>query len=288
VSFSLVTPERPEEAVELLAGAPPGETAVLAGGTDLLFDIDDGRVTPRRVLSLRRLPWRRLEWRDDGLEIGSTLPLSVLESEPEVRVRLPGLWQGVHAVGSLALRHRATLGGNLGRASPASDLFPILLALDARVRAIGPDGSREIPIDEFALASRRTALQPAELIESVRVPRAAASQYLWQRVRPANDISQVGVAVARLRPPDGTRWRVALGGVSPKPQRLPSAESLLVSAAPTEVEVELAAQEAARSAPFVTDKRATETYRRRLVSVLVRRAVRRAIDSGADPEASGS
>jgi carbon-monoxide dehydrogenase medium subunit len=150
------------------------------------------------------------------------------------------------------------------------------------VRAVSRDGAREIPMEEFGVATRRTSLRPTELVESVHLPPAAASQYLWQRVRPANDISQVGVAVARVPEDGSSRWRVALGGVAPKPSRIPEAEALLVSPAPTEVEIELAAQEAARRAPFVTDKRATETYRRRLVAVLVRRAVRDALDTAPD------
>jgi CO/xanthine dehydrogenase FAD-binding subunit len=271
VGFTLVTPARPEEACELLAHAPPGDVAVLAGGTDLLIDLDEERLRPSRVLSLRLLPWRTLRWDGPRLMIGSTLPLSEVESDPGVRERLPGLWQAVHAVGSLSLRHRATLGGNLGRASPSSDLIPILLALDASVDLAGVDGPRSVPVDAFVQSSRSTTLRRGELIESITIPEARPSQYVWQRVRPANDISQVGVAVARAsRPP---YWRVALGGVTPRPVRIPEAESALRAERPLTTELERAVKAAAANAPFVTDKRATEAYRRRLVGVLVRRAI---------------
>ena len=271
VSFQLVRPSTPEEAVRLLSRAGAGEIAILAGGTDLVSDLDRARITPIQVLSLRKLPWKYLRWENGSLVVGSTLPLRALELDPRVKQRLPGLWEAIRDVGSPALRNWATLGGNLGRCSPASDLIPMLLALDARVRILGPNGVREHPVDMVLQESRRTSLGPAELIESVILPAAAPSTYLWQRVQPINDISQVGVAVAFV--PERPHWHIALGGLQPRARRLSEAEAVLRSARPTHFETELAAQEAARRAEFVSDKRATESYRRRLVAVLVRRAI---------------
>jgi aerobic carbon-monoxide dehydrogenase medium subunit len=276
VTFQLVQPSTPAEAVRLLSRSNTGEMAVLAGGTDLLLELDEGRTAPLQVLSLRKLPWKYFRWEGDSLIVGSTLPLRALELDPHVRSRLPGLWEAIQDVGSPALRNRATMGGNLGRGSPASDLIPILLALEARVRIIGPSGMREHPVDMVLQESRRSTLGPAELIESVILPASAPSTYLWQRVQPVNDISQVGVATAFR--PEGPHWRIALGGLQPRARRLTEAEAVLRSARPTNLEMELAAQEAARRAEFVSDKRATESYRRRLVSVLVRRAIQTTMD----------
>lgn len=276
MSFQLLHPSTPAEAVRLLSGSAAGETAVLGGGTDLLLDLDNARVAPTRVLSLRKLPWRFMRWNAESLAIGSTTPLQTIESDPEVRRRLPGLWEAIRDVGSPALRSRATLGGNLGRCSPASDLIPILLALDAHVRVVGPSGVRELPVDLLLQSSRRTTLGPAELIESITLPASAPSTYIWQRVQPVNDISQVGAATAFV--PQGPHWRIALGGVQPRARRLSEAEGLLPSARPSHFEIELAAQEAARRAEFVSDKRATESYRRRLVTVLVRRAIQTTLE----------
>jgi len=276
VSFQLVQPTTPEEAIGLLARAPVGEMAVLGGGTDLLYDMDQGRTAPRRVLSLRKLPWRYARWEGSSLVVGSTLPLSALEKDLKVQHHLPGLWEAIRDVGSPALRTRATLGGNLARCSPASDLIPILLALDARVRIVGPSGVREHPVDLVLQESRRTSLGPAELIESFVLPASAPSTYLWQRVQPVNDVSQVGVAAAFV--PEAPHWRIALGGLQPRARRLSEAEAVLRSARPTHLEQELAAQEASRRAEFVSDKRATESYRRRLVAVLVRRAIQTTLE----------
>jgi len=271
MGFELVAPASVEAAVRTLTEGSAETTAVLAGGTDLLLDIDDGRVAPDRVVSLRKLPWRSMEWSGPSLRIGSTLPLRALEGDARVRERLPGLWQAVRAVGGVALRNRATIGGNLARASPASDLLPILLAYDTVVDLVGPSGRRSVPLGAFLVGPRQTALARGELIASATIPFHAPSEYVWQRVRPANDISQVGVAVVRA--PKRPYWRVALGGVQPNVTRLPTVETILDAPRPSEADVDRAAVEAARRAPFVTDKRATESYRRRLVRVLVRRAV---------------
>ncbi len=276
VSFQLVRPSTPEGAIRLLSQAGAGEIAVLAGGTDLSWDLDQARIAPIQVLSLGKLPWKYLRWENGSLVVGSTLPLRALELDPHVKRRLPGLWEAIRDVGSPALRSRATLGGNLGRCSPVSDLIPMLLAFDARVRIVGPNGAREHPVDMVLQESRRTSLGPAELIESVILPASGPSAYLWQRVQPVNDISQVGVAVAFV--PERPHWHIALGGLQPRARRLSEAEAVLRSARPTRFEMELAAQEAARRAEFVSDKRATESYRRRLVAVLVRRAIQTTVE----------
>ena len=269
--FELVAPRTAEEAVAELRAASGTSVGVLAGGSDLLIDIDEGRVAPTRIVSLRRLPWRTLDWTGGALTIGSTLPLRTLEDDPDVRRRLPGLWQAIRAVGSVALRHRATLGGNLGRAAPSSDLIPILLALDAEVELVGAEGTRRLPVDRFVLASRRTALRPAELIRSIRIPEARPSAFLWQRVRPANDISQIAVAVARS--PGARAWSVAVGGIPPRSVLLPRVAEALGHGSPTPAALDRAADLASREVAIVADRRASGEYRRHLIGTLLRRAV---------------
>jgi carbon-monoxide dehydrogenase medium subunit len=281
--FSLIQPSTADEAVAALRYGAPGETVVLAGGTDVLSDIEEHRIRATRLLSLRHLPWKTLLWSGTSLRIGSTLPLRTLERDVQVRHRIPGLWHAVRAVGSVTLRHQATIGGNLARSAPTSDLVPILLALDADVDLIGTRGARHLPVDRFVRASRSTALERDELIRSVEIPEARPSAFLWQRVRPANDISQVGVAVAYS--PSRTTWRIAVGGVLPRPVLLPEAERLLSGPTPAAPEIRAAAQEAAHRAPFATDRRATEEYRRHLVAALLARAVSAA--TARPPSASG-
>ena len=279
-ALDFVAPRTPDEAVAALRVSAPGEAAVLAGGTDLLFDLEEGRLQPRRLVSLRHLPWRTLDWNGPSLTVGSTLPLRALENDPDVRHRIPGLYAAVRAVGSVALRQRATLGGNLGRAAPASDLLPVLLALEGEVELVGPEGRRTVPIDRFLRASRSTALQPSELVRSVRLAGARPrSAYLWQRVRPANDISQIGVAVAFSE--SAGRWTVALGGVPPRPVLAPEAAAELPSGQPDVEEASRAGERLAESPALVSDRRATEEHRRRLAALLCARAVRAALEGPA-------
>ncbi|MGI0071823.1 MAG: FAD binding domain-containing protein [Thermoplasmata archaeon] len=277
-SFELLIPATVDEAIAALRVTAGRGSAVIAGGTDLLLDIDDGRSAPTRVVSLARLPWRTLDWVGGALTVGSTLPLRALEDDPELRRRLPGLWEAVHAVGSVALRHRATLGGNLGRSAPSSDLVPMLLALDAEVDLVGPTGERRLAIDRFVRASRRTALAPGELIRSVRFAESRPSAYRWQRVRPANDISQVAVAVAYS--PAARAWSVAVGGVPPRPVLLPDVARRLGAGVPVDATLRDAAVTASREVAIVADRRASEEYRRRLVGTLLERAVRAAVAAG--------
>lgn len=268
----IVAPATAEEAIALLAGSPAGTAVVLAGGTDLLPDLDAGIATPIQLVSLRRLPWKELRWNDHDLEIGSTLPLVELERDPVLRQRIPGLAQAIGAVGSLALRRQATVGGNIVRASPSSDLIPILLALETMVKLVGPLGARTVPLAQVLVEPRRTTLLPGELVRSIVVP-SLPSAYLWQRVRPANDISQIGVAVALDTGSPGAAWRIAAAGVRPLPHRVPSAEAQLPSPKPTSSEIERAAQVASEEVEVRTDRRATDAYRRHLLRVLITRAI---------------
>jgi CO/xanthine dehydrogenase FAD-binding subunit len=274
--FELLTPSSEAEAVRAVAEAAPDSVAVLAGGTDLLVDIEDRRAEPRVVVSLRRLPWRGHRWDDrGGCIIGSTEPLVALEEDPDLPPRLPALHQAIVAVGSPALREQATLGGNLGRSAPASDLTPVLLALDADVELVGPAASRRLAVDELLRASRETALARGELIRAVRVPeRRPVSAYLWQRVRPANDISQIGVAAAYS--PRDDRWRISLGGVPPRPRLVADAARLLAGPRPGPDDVSAAAARLSADPALVGDRRATDEHRRRLAGVLLERAVAQA------------
>jgi CO/xanthine dehydrogenase FAD-binding subunit len=284
VPRELLAPGTEAAALAALGGRPAGEVAVLAGGTDLLLDLDDGRLAPHTLLSLRRLPWGRHDWADGRLRVGSTEPLADLETDPELAARLPALAQAIAAVGSRPLRRQATVGGNLARAAPASDLTPVLLALDAEVEIVGLGGARRLSVDRFLRASRETELAPGELIRSVTIPEARPrSAYLWQRVRLANDISQVGVAVAFSS--SDRRWRVALGGAPPRPVLVADVAARLAGDSPSPADVAAAAERLTVHPGWVGDRRASDEHRRRLAGVLLRRAVGAAVGSPSEARA---
>lgn len=276
-AFELIAPASEAEALAALRTLPDGEAAPLAGGTDLLLDVDAGRATPRRLVSLRRLPWRTLDWTGASLTVGSLLSLRAIERDPAVAERLPALAQAVSAVGGAALRARATLGGNLARAAPASDIIPALLALDAEVELVGPSGVRRLPVDRFVHASRSTALGRAELIRAVHFPEARPSAYLWQRVRPVNDVSQLAVAVAYSR--SDAHWRVVVGGGPPRAQRADDPSAPLEGCPPADDGVARLVERVARLPALAGDRRASDAYRRQLAGTLVQRALRLAAAS---------
>jgi CO/xanthine dehydrogenase FAD-binding subunit len=194
---------------------------------------------------------------------------------------LPALAQAARTVGSPQIRNAATIGGNLATCSPAGDGLPVLAALDAEVELIGPDGRRSLPIGEFMVGVKRTALQPGELIAAVTVPLLDGWQgYAKVGVRNAMVIAIAGACLAVDRPSRAVR--LALGSVAPTIVRAPEAESFAASAVDWEAGtvtddavVRFGGLAAAVSRP-IDDHRSTAAYRRRAVEVLAGRLLRRA------------
>ncbi len=273
MAYALHFPRTLDEAFRLLDPEGTGGALPLAGGTDLLPAVEAGRWHPSALVSLSRLPLGTFERTEHEILIGGTLPLRRLEREPDIVRLLPGLVEAIREVGSVPLRHRATLGGNVVRASPASDLLPPLLALEASLDLRSRDGTRRVALGDFLRGSWETTLRPGELVERIRIPVPRPSSYRWQRVRPANDISQVGVACALASSDGRSPWRIAAGGVEPHPQRLPGAEAALSHEDPTPGEIEEAVHRAVEGSRLKDDRRAGEEYRRHLLGVLLRRSI---------------
>jgi carbon-monoxide dehydrogenase medium subunit len=177
----------------------------------------------------------------------------------------------------------ATPGGNLCTASPSAEIAPILYALDAQVRIAGPRGTRRLPIQQFITGVRRTALQDDEMLVDIHVPHPgsrAGSHYIKLKERQKMDIAFVGVAAAvDLESGDGVirEARIALGAVAPTPIRAPRAEQALRGERLTDAALEEAGRLAAEAARPISDVRASAEYRREMVNVLTKRAVRHAL-----------
>jgi carbon-monoxide dehydrogenase medium subunit len=279
--FGYHCPESLEEALKLLGGRSQ-RAVVLAGGTDLLVKAKRRSVEPSAVVSIRKIPsLARIEERRDGLRIGAAVRMTQLEGSEVVRHSFPLLAEAASAVGSIQIRHMATIGGNLCNASPAADGSLALLALDSTVHMASRRGTRSIPLSEFFLGPGRTILAPDEVLTGVSLP------YLPPRTgtafarisRTDMDLAKVNVAIS-LTLEDGkvSRARVALGAVAPTVMRAFAAERLLVGGTPSDALLRKAAEEASEEARPITDVRSTAAYRRRLVSVLVRRTLVQARD----------
>jgi CO/xanthine dehydrogenase FAD-binding subunit len=278
--MSVALPASLDEALVLLA-AP--DTTVLAGGTDLMVEVNDGRRPLREVVALRRVRELRA-WEVDGNDVvlGAGVTYTDL-LDGDLAALVPALAHAARTVGSPQIRNAGTIGGNLGTASPAGDALPPLVALGAQVEVASASGRRTIAIGDFFVGPKRTALAPGELVVSVRVPAARGPQdYLKVGVRNAMVIAVASLAfVADL---DARTIGVGLGSVGPTPLAAPEATDWLAANVGWEDDG-LRADDAtidrfgdlvaAASRP-IDDHRSTAGYRRHAVNILARRALRRA------------
>jgi CO/xanthine dehydrogenase FAD-binding subunit len=233
---------------------------------------------PPAVISVRHIPdLDRIDAGASAIRIGALTTLTALIEHPVIQAEYPVLPFTARYMGSPAIRHLATVGGNLCNASPAADLSPVLLVLDAEVAIAGPAGPRRLPLAAFFRGPGQTVLAPGEILVSVEVPRKHAGwivRYERLDVRRAMDIAIAGVAIALHR--EGARVaqaRVALGAVAPTPLRVPEAESALIDGGLAPAAIERAAELGMAAARPIDDVRATAEYRREMIGVLVRRAL---------------
>ncbi len=275
-------PRSLDEAVARL-GEDPG-AMLLGGGTDAMVEINDGHRRPEStVIALSRVPELR-SWRHDPaagtVTIGAGVTYTELMEEPLASL-LPALAEASRTVGSPQIRNAGTLGGNLGTCSPAGDGLPVLAALGASVRLVSATGERVVPVGEFMVGVKRTAIEPGELIVDVTLPvRNGWQGYAKVGVRNAMVIAVASACVAV--DDDARTVAVALGSVAPTVIRCPDAETFLAERIAWSDRVvasddlaEFASMVSAASSP-ITDHRSTADYRRHAVGVLARRMVRRA------------
>lgn len=277
--FEYLEPGTTVDACRMLADRA-GAARVLAGGTDLIIQMESGRHKPEALLFLGRLPELR-EIRFDpraGLTVGAMATMREIELHPVIQARYPVLARGAAEVGSVQIRNLATLGGNMGNASPSADTSPSLLVLDAEVRILGPAGERSVPITEFWTGPGRTVLAPGEIVTRVHLPvphENTRSFYYKLAVRKAMDLAMVGIAVTAVPRRGGfDRVRIGLGAVAPTALRASEAEALVTGSPLSEETIEQAARRAMAASRPIDDQRASAHYRREMVGALTRRALR--------------
>ena len=187
-----------EQELRRLLGELGDDTALLAGGTDVLVQMRNGRLRPRHVVDLAAIEtFRRLHVADDGgLDIGATATVSGLVRHPHIQRRYQALAEGGSAVGSVQIQNRATPVGNICNASPAADTVPALLVFDTRVNVAGVRGPRTVPLADFLRGPGQPALAPGEWVESIQVPSAdpCGSSYIKLGRTRGVDLAVVGVA----------------------------------------------------------------------------------------------
>ncbi len=280
--FEFYAPTSLAEALEVLASY--GERArPLAGGTDLLVQMREGRKAPQALVSLKRVDeLRGLSFDpEQGLWLGARTTLREVTRSPLLREHYPCLVQAAAVMASEQVRSLATVGGNLCNASPAADLAPPLLALDAEAVIVGPGGERRLPLTEFFQGPGQTDLGRDELLKGLHLPPPRGrALYLKHAYRAYMDLAVVGVAV-RLGTSQGADGaRVALGAVALVPLRVEMAEAMLADGPPSPERLEEVARAAAAACSPIDDVRGSAWYRRRMVEVLTRRALEALLQEG--------
>jgi len=281
--FEYHQPESLPDAVALAARFGE-EASFLAGGTDLMVQIERGRIAPRHVVGLHRVPGLAGIEANGRIVLGAGVTHRAIERAPALGGALRCLIEGAEVIGGHQVRNVATVGGNLANASPAADLVPCLLALDGMVRLVGPCGERELPVERFLLGPNRTARRPDELLTLVSLPALPAhssSAFLKAGRRRAMEISVVCVAARLTLDASGERCleaRIALGAVAPTTVRAREAERTLEGRPVGGEAFALAAAAAQEACRPIDDVRASAAFRRHLVGVLVRRALDRCVE----------
>jgi aerobic carbon-monoxide dehydrogenase medium subunit len=284
--FELHAPTSIEEAVKLLDAHDPSVRPI-AGGTALMLMMKAGVFRPTRVISLRRLDdhYRRIApGADGGLVVGALTPLAVIERSREVMRLVPVIARTLRRLSNVRIRNVATIGGSLAHGDPHMDLPPLLIALGAQVRAVGPTGERTLAVEDLFAGYLLTVLANDELLAEVRIPapRTTHTAYLKVTTGSAEDWPALGVAVA-IEVEGGIvkSARLVVGAATEKVVRLKGAEESLTGAAIDDAALMRAGDAAAHEAKCISDVRGSAAYKRELLRVNVGRAIRHALANGA-------
>ncbi|MDB5724892.1 MAG: oxidoreductase [Novosphingobium sp.] len=274
-SLAFHAPDTIEQAIALLAADPAARP--LSGGTDLIVQMRSGRLAPAAIVDLKRIASltgvRRL---GDGFAIGAATPCTALKADKALVAAWPGVVEAANLIGSVQVRNRATIAGNLCNASPAADSVPALIAAGATCLIAGPNGTREVPVEVIPLAPGRNSLASGEFVVEIRLPaRAGGDAYLRSIPRTEMDIAVVGVGVSLTLSADGAcaAARIAIGAVAPTALLVPEAAAALVGTRFDDTALERMADAVRAACRPIDDKRGTATYRIAMAGVLARRVV---------------
>lgn len=283
-------PSSVAEAVKLAAGTT-GITRFLSGGTDVLVQLRAGMVTPDDLIDLKKIPGLHdiTKTADGGWRIGATVSGAEMRRHAALCADWPGVVEGMNLVGSTQVQGRATLAGNLCNGSPAADSVPGMVAAGARVVVTGPNGTREVAVEDIPAGPGRTKLQPGEMIEAVLLPprgTQGGDAYLRFIPRTEMDIAVVGVGISLTL--DGDKVvsaRVALGAVAPTVLLVDAAAKAIIGTTLDEAALAALATAVRAAATPISDKRGTAEFRKEVVGVLAGRAARIAYERAAENRA---
>ena len=279
MSFDLHRPSSVAEAIDLAQRLSP-TAQYIAGGTDTVIQINRKKIEPAHLIDVTCLPdMAGITETVDGFTVGALTNYRAIETHPAFRGELRALIEAASVVGGRQVRNIATIGGNIVNASPAADFVPALLALDAVLDIAGPVGTRRAALRDFIVGPGKTELAPAEIVTAIRfrrLPANSSTAFLKEGRRRAMEISVVCVAACLTLDTNGSRCasvRLAIGAAGPKALRPHKAEAFLVGQTAGQAGFAAAGQLAAEACAPISDVRASAEYRRRLVAIVVERAL---------------
>ena len=283
---SYTAPATVDEAVQALAGAA-GQARVLSGGTDLLVQLKSGRLKPDLIVDTKRIPGM-IGIREEGgyFVIGSATPGVVISADERLEQAYPGIVEGVDLIGSTQIQGRASIAGNLCNASPAADSVPPVIAARGLAVVAGPNGRREVPVEQIVTGPGRTSLAKGEFVVEFKIPRPKQRQcdaYLRFIPRTEMDIAVVGCAVNVTLDASGacTDARVVLGAVAPTQLVVEDAAKALIGHKLDDATLQALDRAAQAACKPISDKRGTIEYRTKVAGVLARRAAAIAFERAA-------
>ena len=278
--FDMYQPTTLKEASRLVKENGPGGR-FLAGGTDLVIAMKEKGLVPKYIVDLKRVPGLTgiRENRDGSISLGALTTMYEIETAPLIKKKYPFLAQSAAEVGSIQIRNRATVGGNMANATPSADVAPALIALNATAKIANADAERTIPLEKFFTGPGQTVMTADEILTEVTIPetdRDLVGEYIKFSPREMMDLAYVGVAVVynlrkQDRKCDGAR--IVLGAVAPTPMRAKRAEAALEGQRLTEALADAVAQIAAEEAKPISDVRSSAEYRRAMVGAMTKRAL---------------
>jgi len=280
--FDYKTPNTIEEAIELLWQAG-GKAKIIAGGTDLVIGLRNGDLSPQFIVDITRIEdLRKIEEKNGMVSIGAAITHSEIASSSLVKKYGKVLSDAASEIGSPQIRNMGTIGGNIINASPAADTIPPLMVLNAMGRVVSKEGEREVPLDQLFKGPYETNLKPHVLLVQItfqKLPPETKSSFVRLARRNAMAIARMNVAIilqiGKNRIED---VRIAVGSVTPTPQRMSEAETFLKGKLPDQRSLQKASLKVSEAMIKRSGIRASTAYKRPVVEALFMRAMRKALE----------